>query len=104
MIQLNKIYSNLIYYNVLASDGRIIVFGGTKYLTKFAAKPSLMVLDTNTLPYKWTVPQVFNINNMPTLAAHTANIIDKYMIVAFGKFNTCIQYINYKIIIFFSVL
>jgi hypothetical protein len=72
----------------LAPDGKIIVYGGlTDALGQESMKvaPDLAVLDTNTFPFEWSVPQVTsNVGIIPSLACHSADIVGDYMIVAFG--------------------
>ncbi|RIB19037.1 hypothetical protein C2G38_1301397 [Gigaspora rosea] len=68
---------------VLASDGRIIVFGG--YDHNFSpANPELAVLDSSTSPFQWSLPNVSNPIS-PALAYHSATLIGDLMIVAFGN-------------------
>jgi len=70
-----------------APDGNIIIFGGSKVnQTGGQVAPNLVVLNTQTNPFEWNVPQVStNIGEIPSLSGHTANLVGNYMIVAFGK-------------------
>jgi len=50
----------------------------------------LAVLNTRTTPFEWTVPQVSsNVGEIPSLNSHTANLVENYMIVAFGNNPSC---------------
>ena len=69
---------------------RVIIFGGsyTRSMitssTIVATEDSLYVLSTSSL--EWSIPKVSG--NIPSNRAyHTANVIGKYMVVAFGKYN-----------------
>ena len=58
----------------------------------------MAILNTQVNPFEWTVPSISsNIGDVvPSLKGHTANLIDNYMIVAFGKYG----YLKYCFIIF----
>ena len=65
-----------------ANDGRIIVLGGVVNTTILA------VLNTAVSPMTWSFP--VNDNDLPSplskgFILHTATLVGKYMIVAFGK-------------------
>ena len=51
-------------------------------------QPDVAILNTQVNPFEWTVPNISsNIDDkIPSLCGHTANLIDNYMIVAFGKY------------------
>jgi len=49
------------------------------------AVPTMVLLDTNISPYSWTIPNIPSANSPPLLLGHTANIVENYMIIAFGK-------------------
>ena len=49
------------------------------------ATPTMVLLDTNIRPYSWAIPNIPSANSPPPLAAHTANLVENYMIIAFGK-------------------
>jgi len=75
-----------------APDGKIIIYGGSKKLNnniKYArVVPDLFVLNTVTEQFEFTVPPVeSNIEQVPSLVVHTADLVENYMIVAFGKLN-----------------
>ncbi len=75
-----------------APDGKIIIYGGSKKLNnniKYArVVPDLFVLNTVTEQFEFTVPPVeSNIEQVPPLVVHTADLVENYMIVAFGKLN-----------------
>ena len=61
-------------------------------------QPDVAILNTQVNPFEWTVPLISsNIGDeIPSLSGHTANLINNYMIVAFGKYG----YLNYYFIIF----
>ncbi|CAB4442540.1 unnamed protein product [Rhizophagus irregularis] len=86
---INSIESRYLHSAVLAPDGKIIVYGGLKdALGEETMKvvPDLAVLDTNTFPFEWNVPQVTsNVGSIPSLACHSADIVGDNMIVAFGN-------------------
>ena len=81
IIQLN-IFLNL-YLFILASDGRIIVYGGTPNTDKLA------ILDVTKSPFQWIVPT--NVTNYPVNLIdknhwwHTSNLYKNYMIISFGN-------------------
>ena len=87
------IYNNSLYIiniSLLASDGRIIIYGGGKgigILSSVKVVPDLAVLNTQTTPFEWTTPQVSSniAEEVPSLITHTANLVGNFMIVAFGK-------------------
>ena len=70
-----------------APDGKIIIYGGSKNRnTNIQVVPDIVVLNTEAEQFELTVPQVTSNNvQVPSLVAHTANLVENYMIVAFGK-------------------
>ena len=49
----------------------------------------MIVLDTQKIPYEFTVPSVStNIGTPPSLAYHSAHLYGNQMIVAFGNYLT----------------
>src|ERR1043165_1664137 len=96
VLGINNLFDNLCFYNTYipilykAPEGRIIIYGGGKKLITIEAyftkvTPDLVVLNTQTTPFEWTIPKVSsNIGEIPSLTGHTANLVDNYMIVAFG--------------------
>ncbi|RHZ88230.1 hypothetical protein Glove_25g14 [Diversispora epigaea] len=73
--------SDRVYHTAVSTtDGRIIVYGGTKN----NLDPDLVVLDTSSQPFKWSTLEVNAINGPPSLYGHSANIVGDYMILAFG--------------------
>ena len=58
------IYNNSLYIiniSLLASDGRIIIYGGEESIgTRISTKmtPNLAVLNTQITPFEWTTPQI----------------------------------------------
>jgi hypothetical protein len=77
--------------NFKAPNGKIIIHGGSKLPggnRNVKVTPDIAVLNTETEPFEWTVPSVLsNVGEVPSLAAHTANLVGNYMIAAFGKQN-----------------
>jgi len=60
-----------------ASDGRIIIYGGSKVIGKLMnvkVTPDLVVLNSQTIIFEWTAPNIFsNIGEVLSLTVHTAN-------------------------------
>ena len=77
---------------LIAPDEKIIVFGGEKLNGKGAVKTPLAVLDTNKLPYEWSIPQFTVATLPPALTLHSATLVGNYMIVNFGKIYSLILY------------
>lgn len=74
---------------VTTSDGKVVVFGGTVGPSDRAAQPQLTVLDTSSIPFQWSSP---NISGNPSLSpssglvGHSAIMTEgDVMILAFGK-------------------
>ncbi|CAG8811783.1 6301_t:CDS:2, partial [Gigaspora margarita] len=65
---------------VLTSDKRIIIFGGYGDTSSLG---DLWILDITT--YQWSAGTILNPNGL-ILNGHTANLVDNYMIVAFGAY------------------
>ena len=66
-----------------ASNGKIIIHGGGA-IDDAQVTPDMAVLNTET--FEWTIPLVSsNIGKVPSLTAHSADLVGNYMIVAFGK-------------------
>ena len=77
------------FFLLLASDGRVIVYGGlsiSKEIPVPSALPQLAVLDTSKTPYTWSTP--VEENSGGALSEHSAVMINNYMILAFGKYST----------------
>lgn len=74
---------------VTTSDGKVIVYGGTVGMNNRAAVPQLTVLDTSSIPFKWSNPSVSgNTSLEPSagLTGHSAIMTDgDVMILTFGK-------------------
>jgi hypothetical protein len=53
-----------------------------------ASIPQVIVLDTSTSPFQWSIPKVGSNDGIkpPSLVFHTANLYENYMIIAYGKF------------------
>src|SRR2546430_1963216 len=60
----------------LASDGRVIVFGGIS--NGLPALPHMPILDTSKTPYEWSTPTVEN--PIGSFSSHTAVMAKNYMI------------------------
>ena len=45
----------------------------------------MAVLNTSTNPFEWSIPLTSSNIGVPSLTAHTADLVGNYMIVAFGK-------------------
>ncbi|PKB93532.1 hypothetical protein RhiirA5_441032 [Rhizophagus irregularis] len=90
-----KIPSNRAGFSaVLGLDGkRIIIFGGY-FINPGYLDTTLYVLDLNN--YNWYIPKISGKIPKPR-ALHEANVIGKYMVVSFGKYNIlcyCSSYFN----------
>ncbi|CAG8782973.1 16174_t:CDS:2 [Gigaspora margarita] len=72
---------------VLTEDGKIIIFGGESGYGFVKVSPDLAILDTNSIPYEWSIPK--NIppeNKPPSLAAHSSTLYNNnYMLIIFGR-------------------
>ncbi|RIB29022.1 hypothetical protein C2G38_2028067 [Gigaspora rosea] len=74
---------------VLSKDGTtIIIYGGGSGNFTVTPEPSLAALDTRVKPYKWSSITSKGTFSPPPLAYHSAQIIENYMIVAFGALFT----------------
>ncbi|CAH1770665.1 2048_t:CDS:2, partial [Entrophospora sp. SA101] len=73
--------------SVLTNDGRIIVYGG--YVSQNTLAPvsdDLVILDTTSNIFTWSRANVSTISPFPRMY-HSAVLVDKYMIVFFGRNN-----------------
>ncbi|CAI2173884.1 20146_t:CDS:2 [Funneliformis geosporum] len=74
---------------VLAPDGKIIIYGGSKSVGSIynhRVVPDIAVLNTRIDPFEWSEPNVTSdVGTVPSLTAHTADLVGNYMIVAFGN-------------------
>jgi len=70
---------------LIASDERIIIFGGIKGFNDGPVINQLAVLNTKTYPYEWSIPQVSTINTPLSTISHSATLIGNYMFINFGK-------------------
>ncbi|CAB4478099.1 galactose oxidase [Rhizophagus irregularis] len=73
-------------HSAVLVEGKICIFGGS--IDNLSPKESIAMLDTSTL--EWSIPSFKNPRrpNMPTLPNliyHTATLVDKRMLVAFGN-------------------
>ncbi|RHZ88690.1 hypothetical protein Glove_21g313 [Diversispora epigaea] len=78
----NDILDRSYHSAVLTSNGRIICYGGIAELYK-AVSPSLIVLDTTS--FEWSSKKEVGTNKPPMLYAHSANLVENYMIIGFGN-------------------
>ena len=62
----------------------IIMYGGASN-GYTQVTPDIAVLNTETEPFEWTAPLVSSNVEVPKLVYHTADLVENYMIVAFGK-------------------
>ncbi|CAG8793851.1 28593_t:CDS:2, partial [Gigaspora margarita] len=72
-----------------SADGTtIIIYGGGSGNYTVTPEPSLAALDTSVKPYKWSSITFTGTFSPPPLAYHSAQIVENYMIVAFGALFT----------------
>jgi len=69
---------------LLANDGLIVIYGGNSG-NGTVSTPQLVILDTNSTPYKWIAHQSNGINIPPPLIFHSAELIGSYMVITFGN-------------------
>ncbi|CAG8531275.1 20576_t:CDS:2, partial [Dentiscutata erythropus] len=69
---------------VLNKNGSIIIYGGGANNYTVAPNPPLAILDTNSVPYKWSAKPFTSTVAPPPLAYHSAQMVGEYMIIAFG--------------------
>ncbi|CAI2182949.1 16073_t:CDS:2 [Funneliformis geosporum] len=74
--------------NPRATDGRIIIYGGSFLISAdgryTAASPDLAVLNTSNNNYVWSKPKASG-TTPPTIAYHSAYLIGDQMIISFGN-------------------
>ncbi|CAG8777054.1 11129_t:CDS:2, partial [Dentiscutata erythropus] len=74
---------------VLSNNGfTIVIYGGGSKNFTTTPEPSLAALDTSVTPYKWSKISSIGTFSPPPLAYHSAQIIENFMIVAFGALFT----------------
>ena len=80
---------------MIGLDGqRIIIFGGTA--TRVDLAPGDSLYELNLINFEWSIPKVSG--SIPRARFnHKANVIGKYMVISFGKYQ--IWYSNNFIII-----
>ncbi len=66
----------------LASDGRIIVYGG---IDTVIITDKLVILDTKSIPFQWTIPKNIVYPIKTNHWGHTSNLYGNYMITAFSN-------------------
>ncbi|CAI2179065.1 17390_t:CDS:10 [Funneliformis geosporum] len=74
---------------ILTPEGNIIIHGGAKIMANLLdapVTPEIFVLNMEAEQFEFDVPQIAsNAGQVPTLTAHTANLVGNYMVVAFGN-------------------
>ncbi|RIB15720.1 hypothetical protein C2G38_1561634 [Gigaspora rosea] len=79
----DNIDSRIFHTAVLDHRERIIIYGGMNdNPSDPRVSPDLAILDVKTKPFKWIIPISSN-NAAPPLTAHTAIMMNHYMIVSF---------------------
>ena len=83
-----KAFSSIInvIFILIGLDGqRVILFGGTSTITtQFTPEDSLYVL--NLINFEWYIPKISG--QIPSFRYdHKANVIGKFMVISFGKYN-----------------
>ncbi|CAG8654023.1 5295_t:CDS:2 [Cetraspora pellucida] len=74
---------------VLTEDGKIIIYGGQSGYGFVKVSPNLAILDTNSVPYKWTIlTNISTANEAPAMAGHSSILYNHYMIIIFGRKTT----------------
>ncbi|GBC10578.1 hypothetical protein RclHR1_09740003 [Rhizophagus clarus] len=73
-------------HSAVLVEGKICICGGTYY--NYVPDIPIAMLDTDTL--QWSIPQFKNprrpdVPNLPNLIYHTATLVDKRMLIAFGN-------------------
>ncbi|RIB15722.1 hypothetical protein C2G38_2143437 [Gigaspora rosea] len=83
----DTIIDSRIYHSaLLASDGKIIIYGGSNGINNSKVLPDLAVLNVSPTQFQWSIPNIKSSNNTArSLVGHTAVIIDDYMILLFGN-------------------
>ncbi|CAI2170380.1 8658_t:CDS:2 [Funneliformis geosporum] len=83
---INMIGSRYSHTAVLAPNDQIIICGGGFGPANNQVAPIIAILNTQTTPFEWTIPEVSsNIGEIPSLVFHNANLVANYMIVSFGN-------------------
>ncbi|CAG8834641.1 30187_t:CDS:2, partial [Gigaspora margarita] len=80
----DTLYSRSCHTAVLSPDGHVIYGGGNPSgpTNQENQDQNLAVLDTTVSPYQWSIkPMIGDIP--PTIAYHSAEIIENFMIIAF---------------------
>ncbi|GBC10579.1 hypothetical protein RclHR1_09740004 [Rhizophagus clarus] len=78
-------------HSAVLVEGKICICGGSYF--DYIINVSIAMLDTDTL--QWSIPQFKNprrpgVPNLPNLIYHTATLVDKRMLLAFGNDTTTI--------------
>ncbi|RHZ45764.1 hypothetical protein Glove_655g3 [Diversispora epigaea] len=77
--------SRMYFSSVLTPDGYIIIFGGCTYApgSDFSSvSPKLASLNTDT--FEWSIPSDSDMNSLPSIYGHAANLYNDFMIITFG--------------------
>ncbi|CAG8715859.1 7469_t:CDS:2, partial [Cetraspora pellucida] len=100
----DNIDSRIFHTAVLDHHKRIIIYGGMNDNSSDPrVSPDLAILDITTTPFKWIIPKIPPDNAAPPLAAHTAIMMNYYMIISFGKNTTLVNNENPVIYLFDTV-
>ncbi|CAG8579437.1 7647_t:CDS:2, partial [Cetraspora pellucida] len=100
----DNIDSRIFHTAVLDYRKRIIIYGGMNDNSSDPrVSPDLAILDITTTPFKWIMPKIPPDNAAPPLAAHTAIMMNYYMIISFGKNTTPVNNENPVIYLFDTV-
>ena len=79
--------------NLIGLDGqRIVIFGGASNTVNdpFTPEDSLYVL--NLFNFEWSIPKISG--KLPKSRLwHRANVVGKYMVVSFGKYDVLIYFV-----------
>ncbi|KAF0511298.1 galactose oxidase [Gigaspora margarita] len=67
---------------VLSHDKSIIIYGGSYGINNTQVFPDTAILNIKT--WRWSTPNISQVNAPPPLTFHSATIYNNYMIIAFG--------------------
>ncbi|CAG8709158.1 15491_t:CDS:2 [Cetraspora pellucida] len=86
---INTTIDSRVYHSaVLASDGKIIIYGGSNGTDNRKVLPDLAVLNVSSTQFQWSTPSTTALSSTPrSLVAHTAVMVDDYMILLFDAAN-----------------
>ncbi|CAG8787742.1 10880_t:CDS:2, partial [Racocetra persica] len=85
-IFINTPIDSRVYHSaVLAHEDKIIIYGGSNGTDNSRVLPDLAVLNVSSTQFQWSTPNITPLSSTPSLAAHTAVMVDDYMILLFGN-------------------